>query len=245
MIKAIVVDDEAPARREMKRLLDEHPSVAIVGEARDLRTARGLLLRTRPDVAFLDIRLGKESGFDLLDDVDPETAVVFVTAFDEHAVQAFEASAVDYLVKPVEPRRLAVSIERLEALEAARSAGRSGAARSGEPFTPLRWVFLDTGSESAFVEIATITHVVAEKGGSRIQTSERRSLPSGRSLAEWERRLPADDFLRVHRSAIINLRHVERVEPWSNYAYRVHLKGWDAPVTMSRRYAVDLRDRFG
>lgn len=245
MIKAIVVDDEAPARREMKRLLAEHPSIAVVGEARDLATARGLLLRTRPDAVFLDIRLGRESGFDLLDDVDPDTAVVFVTAFDEHAVQAFEASAVDYLVKPVEPRRLAVSIERLEALEAARSAHRSGAARSGEPFTPLRWVFLDTESESAFVEIATITHVVAEKRGSRIHTSDRRSLPSGRPLAEWERRLPADDFLRVHRSAVINLRHVERVEPWSNYAYRVHLKGWDAPVTMSRRYAVDLRDRFG
>ena len=238
MIKAIVVDDEAPARREMKRLLAEHPSVAVVGEARDLSTARGLLLRTRPDAVFLDIRLGKESGFDLLDDVDPDTAVVFVTAYGEHAVRAFEASAVDYLVKPVEPGRLALSIERLEG-----AAG--GDAPRGEPFTTLSWIFLDTGSESAFVEIATITHVVADRGGSRIHTSGRRALPSGKSLVEWERRLPAEDFLRVHRGAIVNLRHVDRVEPWSNYSYRVHLKGWDEPITMSRRYAVDVRDRLG
>ncbi len=101
------------------------------------------------------------------------------------------------------------------------------------------------GSRAAFVEMATITHLVAERGGSRIHTSGHRSLASKRSLGQWERRLPPDDFLRVHRGAIVNLRHVERVEPWSNYAYRVHLRGWDAPVTMSRRYAVDARGRLG
>lgn len=240
MIKAIIVDDEAPARREMRRLLDGHGDrVSIAGEARDLDSARGLLLRTRPDAVFLDIRLGKSSGFDLLEDVDEETAVVFVTAYDDHAVRAFEASAVDYLVKPVEPGRLARTVERLEAWS-----GRSPRARKPAPFTSLLWVFLETPEESAFVELASITHLTADPRGSRVHTREGRSIPAARTLAEWEQRLPAEDFLRVHRGTIVNLRHVERVEPWSHYSYRIHLLGWDSPVSMSRRYAREARHRL-
>lgn len=238
MIKAIVIDDEGPARREMQRLLAAHESIAVVGDARDLQTARGLLLRTRPDVVFLDIRLGKASGFDLLEDVDEETAVVFVTAYDDYAIRAFEASALDYLVKPVEPERLARTVERLVARE-------PNAAREAAPFVPLRWVFLETAGESEFVELASITHVSADLRGSRVHTLDGRSLSATRTLADWEKRLPSADFLRVHRGAIVNLRHVERVEPWSHYSYRLHLRGWDEPVTMSRRYARDVRRRLG
>jgi two-component system LytT family response regulator len=240
VIKAIVVDDEAPARREMRRLLAAHEdAISVVGDARDLATARGLLLRTRPDVVFLDIRLGKASGFDLLEDVDEETAVVFVTAYDDFAVRAFEASAVDYLVKPVEPGRLAQSVERLEGL-----ASRAKPGRGAAPFTPHHWVFLDSPEASEFVELASITHVSSDARGSRVHTNEGRSIPAARTLAEWERRLPEDDFLRVHRGAIVNLRHVERVEPWSHYGYRLHLRGWAEPVAMSRRYARDVRRRL-
>lgn len=244
VIKAIVVDDEAPARREMRRLLDAHArAVSVVGEARDLDTARGLLLRTRPDVAFLDIRLGRSSGFDLLDDVDEETAIVFVTAYDDYAVRAFEASALDYLVKPVEPERLALAIERLEGRRA-KSAPVGSAPRETVPFTPLRWVFLDSPESSEFVELATITHLTADPRGSRVYTAARRSIPAAKSLALWERRLPREDFLRVHRSAIVNLRHVDSVEPWSHYGYRIRLRGWDEPITMSRRYAREVRQRL-
>lgn len=239
MIRAIVVDDEAPARREMRRLLTAHESIAVVGDARDLATARGLLLRTRPDVVFLDIRLGKSSGFDLLAEVDEETAVVFVTAYDDHAIRAFEASALDYLVKPVEPERLGRTVERLEA-----STPRAQPIRDPAPFTPLRWVFLEAGDTSEFVELASITHVTADPRGSRVHTENGRSLPATKSLVRWEERLPPDHFLRVHRGAIVNLRHVERVEPWSHYSYRLHLRGWDEPVTMSRRYARDVRQRL-
>jgi len=239
VIKALIVDDEAPARREMRRLLAAHDSIDVVGDARDLATARGLLLRTRPDVVFLDIRLAKASGFDLLGDVDEETAVVFVTAYDEHAIRAFEANALDYLVKPVEPERLARTVERLEA-----RAADGEPARAPAPFTPLRWVFLEAGDTSEFVELASITHVTAESGGSRVHTEDGRSRPATKSLKRWEERLPPHDFLRVHRSAIVNLRHVERVVPWSHYSYRIRLRGWKEPVTMSRRYARETRGRL-
>lgn len=238
MIKAIVVDDEAPARREMRRLLEACASVEVVGDARDLATARGLLLRTRPDVVFLDIRLGKASGFDLLEDIEEETAVVFVTAYDDYAVRAFETSAIDYLVKPVEQARLARTVERLEA----RAPATPG--RDPTPFTPLHWVFVDTGDTTEFLKLSAITHVTADARGSRIHTEDGRTLESTKTLTGWEDRLSPEDFLRVHRGAIVNLRHVERVEPWSHYSYRLHMRGWRQPVTMSRRYARTVRRRL-
>jgi two-component system LytT family response regulator len=246
VIKAIVVDDEAPARREMRRLLAEHERVSVTGEARDLATSRGLLLRTRPDVVFLDIRLGRESGFDLLPDVDEETAVVFVTAYDDHAVRAFEASALDYLMKPVESTRLKATLKRVERFVAAREQG-GAATRVGSPapFTPSRWVFLEAGDRPAFVPVEAITHVSAEKGRSRVHVTGGHSLPSERSLEEWMRRLPIEDFRRVHRSTIVNLRQVERLEPWSHYTYRIHLRGTPEPVVMSRRHALRLREALG
>lgn len=245
MIEAIIVEDEAPARREMHRLLAEHDTIRVVGEAKDVDGARGLLLRTRPEVVFLDVRLGRASGFDLLGDVDEETAVVFVTAHDDYAVRAFEEHALDYLVKPVEPARLAEAIVRVERFVAARGDPEASAAsREPAPFTPLRWVFLEVDAPE-FLEVDAITQLVAEEGGSRVHTVDGRVRASRNSLAAWRERLPEGDFARVHRSTLVNLRHVEHVEPWSNYTYRLHLRGSDAPVTMSRRHASRIRDLLG
>lgn len=244
MIKAVIVDDEAPARRELRRLLDVHNAIHVVGEAADLAGARSLLLRVRPDVIFLDIRLGRQSGFDLLSDVDAETAVVFVTAFDTYAVQGFEASAIDFLLKPVEPARLARSIERLCRLF--ERSGTAGAATSSpQSFVTSRWIFVDTGQQPEFIEVDAITHLVAEVGATRIHTADGTSRLTSKPLIEWERRLAAGDFKRVHRAAIVNIRHVQRVEPWSNYSYRLHIVGAAEPVTMSRRHALSLRDDLG
>ena len=102
---------------------------------------------------------------------------------------------------------------------------------------------LARGYEPSPGELGRLRHAPFQEMMTK-NTSGPRALPSGKSLVEWERRLPAEDFLRVHRGAIVNLRHVDRVEPWSNYSYRVHLRGWDEPITMSRRYAVDVRDRL-
>ena len=238
-MKAIIVDDEPPARREMRRLLGEHPGVSVVGEASDLATARGLLLRTRADVVFLDIRLGRASGFDLLSAIDNETAVVFVTAFEQYAVQAFEASAVDYLLKPVDKRRLRSTIERLMSRTVTESGEKAQRPRI---FTSDRWTFIDSRGGQEFVELATITHLVAEEGGTRLFTGDRKSRSTDQSLAFWEKRLSSGDFVRVHRSAIVNLRFVESMAPWSNYTYRIRVRGWEEPIEMSRRYASRLRE---
>lgn len=239
MIKATIVDDEPPARRELRRLLADYPDVSIVGEAGDLDVARGLLLRTRPDVVFLDIMLGRTSGFDLLPDIDEETAVVFVTAYGDYAVEAFEASALDYLLKPVDQRRLKSTIERIRSRVATEAEQQNA---SPALFAGNRWVFIDSGTKQEFIEVANITHVEADGGTSRVYTQDGHSRMTSRSLADWEKRLENGDFVRVHRATIVNLKHVERVEPWFQYSYRVKLRGSPDPVVMSRRHANRLKD---
>jgi two-component system LytT family response regulator len=241
MIKAIIVDDEPPARREMRRLLAEHSDVKVVGEAGDVSVAAGLLLRTRPDVVFLDIQLGKRSGFELLDKVDADTAVVFVTAFDAYAVRAFETSAIDYLVKPVNPGRLAVSLERIRD----RPSDVVADARPAAAYSGARWIFLDSRDHQDFVELDNITHVEASEGGTTVFLRDGRVRMTTRSLVQWESRLPAGDFVRVHRSTIVNLRHVEKVEQWFQYSYRLTIAGYKGTVAMSRRYATRVRDLIG
>ena len=243
MIKAIVVDDEAPARRELRRLLEATGRVGVAGEAKDVATARGLVHRTRPDVVFLDIQLGRDSGFALLPDVDERTAVVFVTAYDRYAIRAFEENALDYLLKPVDPVRLSQSLDRVEAFLRAGHAATDARARA--PYTARHWVFLHEGEGAGFVRLDTISRIDSERGGSTVRTSDGVAIRTTRSLEEWLRRLPSTDFRRVHRATIVNLAQVERVEPWSNYTYRLHLRGGRDPVVMSRRYAARLRDELG
>lgn len=239
MIKAVIVDDEPPARREMRRLLEAFENIKVVGEAADLNVAAGLLARTRPDAVFLDIKLGRRSGFELLDAIDTEVAVVFVTAYDEFAVRAFEASALDYLVKPIEEERLRATIGRLEKHASAQAAGPHASASA---YSSARWAFIESSRESEFVELAKMAYVEADGGGSRVHTSDGRSRNSSRSLVSWEDRLTGGDFVRVHRNAIVNLRYVERVDEWSHYSYQLKLTGITEPVVMSRRHASRLRD---
>lgn len=243
MTRAVVVDDEAPARRELRRLLEATGRVSVVGEARDVAAARGLVERTRPDVVFLDVQLGRETGFALLPELDEWTAVVFVTAYDRYAIQAFEENALDYLLKPVDPVRLARSLDRVEGVLRSRQA--AAGAEAPAPFTGRSWVFLQEGERAVFVRVDTISRIESERGGSTVRTADGGVVRTARTLEEWLRRLPAADFRRVHRSTIVNLGQVERVEPWSHYTYRIHLRGDREPVSMSRRYAARLRDELG
>lgn len=234
-MKAIIVDDEGPARRELRRLLAELPDVEIVGEAGDVEGAARLVERMAPDVVFLDIRLGRASGFELVDRIDADTAIVFVTAYGDYAVQAFEAQAVDYLLKPIEPERLRQCVARLAA---------APAPVRDEPAS-RRWLFLDDRDRPELLAIERITLVEAEGRRSRIHTDDGSSRSSAKPLAEWESRLPAGDFVRVHRSALVNLHHVEHIEPWFHYGLRLRLRGLAEPVPVSRRRAADLRSRLG
>ena len=237
---AVVVDDERLARRELRTLLEEAHAeqVYVVGEAASVAEAARLVEATDADLVFLDITLAQESGFDLLPRLGPDVDVVFVTAHDAYAIRAFEVNALDYLLKPVEPERLAVTVNRLAAAQAP--------APTRETVTYEDRLFLRLGQERVFVRVRDIVAIEAEGDGSTLRLAPHLvRKPSAKSLREWEQRLPDRQFVRIHRSAIVNLEYVERLEPWSHASQHVYLRGLPEPLTMSRRFGARLRERFG
>jgi two-component system LytT family response regulator len=239
-LSAIVVYDERLARRELARLLAVHPEIAIAGEAASVDEAAALVREVDPDVVFLDIQMPKRSGFELLDATDVRGRIVFVTAHDVHAIRAFEVNALDYLLKPVHPARLALTIGRLlgTADEPAESAGPRATAR----LELDDHLFLAEARAARFVRVRTIVCIRGAGDYSELVLVDGKQLLSPRQLKDWEARLPAS-FVRVHRTAIVHVEHVERVERASDDAFRVFLRGLAEPVPLSRRHAARLRAR--
>lgn len=235
--KTIIVDDERLARREMRRLLAEFDEISIAGEAENLAEAVELIEREKPHIVFLDIQLGSENGFDLLERTDRDFRLVFVTAFDAYAIRAFEVNALDYLLKPVNPARLAKAIERINA----ESVDEKNDLRA---FDFDDRIFLEIGSRSVFLKVAEISHINSSGDYSEIFTTDRRKFLLEKSLREWEARLPEKHFLRIHRQTIINLEEIEEIETWFNRTFQVRLKNFTAPLAVSRRYAVRLKSKF-
>jgi len=238
MRNAIIVDDERLARRELRAMLEEsHAStVRVVAEAESVRTAAELVQTCDADVVFLDVQLAGESGLELLPLIDPSVAVVFVTAFDQYAVRAFEVNALDYLLKPVAPARLARAVDRL---------ARPNDGPTGSPVAPkLEYqdrLFLRLDDRMGFVKVADIVSIVSDGDYSIVRLAGGRTHRARKSLRDWAARLPENAFARVHRSTIVNLEFVERVEEWSHFSYRLYLRGQSEPVVLSRRYAGQLK----
>lgn len=245
MTTAIIVDDERLARRELANLLRAHPELTLAGEAASVEEAAALVRRVDPDVVFLDIQMPRRSGFELLEAAEVRGRIVFVTAHDVHALRAFEVNALDYLLKPVHPARLAVTVGRLLAPAPAAEVAAPLAEPAPPPATaPLQLddhLFLSEGRAARFVRVRTIVCIRGAGDYSELLLADGKQLLSPRPLREWEARLPAQSFARVHRTAIANLEHVEAVERISEHTFHVKLRGLAEPVPLSRRHAARLR----
>ena len=235
---ALIVDDERLARKDLISLLEEHPQIKVVAEADLVSTAIAAIKKYHPDVIFLDIQMPGKSGFDLLNQMKIDAKIIFVTAYDEFAIRAFEVNALDYLLKPVNPLRLAQSLERLEP----ESRSEPQAIRK---LTYTDRLFLMLDNQLQFIKVASIVCITATGDYSELLTLNGRKGLTQKSMKEWEQRLPENYFSRIHRSTIINLEYVERLEEWFNYAYRIYLKGVETPLLMSRRYVKKLKQRLG
>jgi two-component system LytT family response regulator len=236
-LRAIVVDDERLARRELARLLAPHAdTIEIVGEADSVDAGVALVAAHDPDVVFLDIQMPRRSGFELLEACEVRGRVVFVTAHDVHAIRAFEVNALDYLMKPVHPDRLAQTIGRLV------TATPPPAAEPAARLQPDDRLFLSEGRAARFVRVASIACLRGADDYAELVLVDGGRVLSRRTLREWEERLP-ETFARVHRTAIANLDLVERVERTSPDAYRIVLRGIADPIPLSRRHAARLKER--
>ena len=237
-MKTLLIDDERLARNELRRLLVAFPHIEIVGEARTAQQARELIGSVRPDLVFLDVQMPRETGLELLESLEPPAPrVIFTTAHDEFAVKAFELNALDYLLKPVDPERLATALARLEE----RSAVAPAAAPTGRLANEDK-VFVREGDRCWFVEVRTIRLLESEGNYTRVHFADAQP-QLFRSLNAMEERLDAKFFFRANRRQIINLAWVEKIEPWFSGGLLVHLKG-GAKVELSRRQAQEFREQM-
>lgn len=230
-MKALVVDDEPLARRELKRLLDAFPSVRVVGEAGNIDEARERIEALSPDVVFLDIQMPGGSGFDLLAQLDRVPRIVFTTAYDQYAVKAFDVNALDYLLKPIEPERLATALRKLQA-----------APPIGQPVDQtLDQLFIRDGHRCWFVPLREVSLFTAEGNYVRLAWGKERPL-LGRSLTLLEQKLDPARFFRANRSQIVNLDFIQQVELGDGG--RLHVQLRDGPeIEVSRRQARLFRSR--
>lgn len=242
--RALLVDDERLARNELRRLLAAHSEVEVVGEAPDAEAARARLKELAPDLLFLDVQMPGEDGFRLLESLEGAApTVIFTTAYDEFAVKAFEFNALDYLMKPVDPARLAAALARL-AERSSTPAGSRAAAAATRParLAPEDKVFVREGDRCWFVEVKSIRLLESEGNYTRVHFDDAQPLLF-RSLNAMEERLDPRAFFRANRRQIVNLEWIDTIEPWFSGGLLVGLKG-GPKVELSRRQAQAFRERM-
>jgi DNA-binding LytR/AlgR family response regulator len=245
VIRAILVDDEPLGRRRLTRLLRDHPDVEIVAQAGDGRAARTQVLRQRPDLLFLDVQMPEEDGptaLRLLRETLPEAAlpiVVFTTAHAEHALDAFELAAIDYLLKPVERSGLARAMKRVRR----RLDARAPAPAPNEPEPPRRLI-AKRGTRTIPLEIDQIAAVVVEDATAWAWTPAGRFRLDG-TLRDVEARLPVDSFVQVSRSALVRLGRIEELRPLASGTLEATLRDVQGTIHVSRRRARELKQLLG
>jgi two-component system LytT family response regulator len=240
MRRALIIEDEAPARADLRTKLAAHPEVVVVGEAATLRAARALLAEQEYELVFLDIQLIGGNSFDLLPDVRPGARIVFVTAFDHYALRAFEINALDYLLKPVEPARLADALRRLPAESPADvAAGPESRALQLDDV-----IYLRANLRARFALVSEISIITAHDNYSEVLLADGTKMFLRKSLKSWEESLPGSHFMRVHRTQIVNLARVTAYRRDAEEHTLLTIDGAVEPVAASRHRWGELRERL-
>ena len=234
-LTSIIVDDSRLVREELKMLLEQHPEIAVVGEAPNVDKAIMIIESIKPDVVFLDIQLENETGFDLLEKTKVNFQIIFITAHDEYAIRAFEVNALDYLLKPINSDRLSQAIARLLPDE-------ESPAGPTEKVTYDDVLYLMINDSFMFVKVKMIKCIIAAGKYSYIYYGYRKNKELvSKTLREWEEILPEKYLIRIHRSTIVNFEYVANVKKYKNNTHEVLIDGIDNPFIISRRYASKLK----
>jgi two-component system, LytTR family, response regulator len=230
-MQAIIVEDSRLARVELKALLKEHPQIEIVGEAANVEQAVEILQSTPCDLLFLDINLPDGDGFEVLNTITAVPEVIFTTAYDQYALQAFEVNALDYLMKPVNPAKLARALERLDPAD--------NSTTSQEALAINSKIFVKDGDRCWLIEVGKIRHFESCGNHSQIAFEQEKAFVY-KSLSKIEERLPADVFFRANRQFIVNLNSIAKVEPWGNNCLLLTMTD-GKEVETSRRHSSNFK----
>ncbi len=238
-IRAIIIDDERLARNELKKLLHDHGEVEVIDEAANVDEGVEKIEMQNPDLIFLDIQMPGKTGFQLLEELERAPHVVFTTAYDEYALKAFEVNALDYLLKPVEPKRLTDAIQKVQYEITKESADANGSFSRG-PLTDLDQVFVKDGERCWFVKLGEIRLFESVGNYAKVFFTTNKPLIL-KSLNALEERLDPRTFFRANRKHIINLRWIEKIEPYFNGGLLIELKGGEK-IEVSRRQTVKFKE---
>ncbi|MFZ9386297.1 MAG: LytR/AlgR family response regulator transcription factor [Chitinophagaceae bacterium] len=238
-MKAIIIDDERLARAELKRLLEDFPEVEVVDEAANAEEGIAKIESQQPDLIFLDIQMPGKTGFDMLSELEKAPHVIFTTAYDEFALKAFEVNALDYLLKPIEPKRLADAVQKLNLGELRESRPEAGFTNNSL-LTENDQVFVKDGERCWFVKLSDIRLFESVGNYAKVFFGSNKPLIL-KSLNALEERLDEKTFFRANRKHIVNLRMIEKIEPYFNGGLLLELKGGEK-IEVSRRQTVKFKE---
>lgn len=235
--RTLIVDDEKYARKDLREQLTEFPCIDVIGEAKNIETAVEQIEKLTPELIFLDIQFPGETGFDLFEKTNIKAKVIFVTAFDEFAIRAFEMNACDYLLKPVNPARLALTINRL-------SVNQEPILIPGNVFSNEDSIYIQLNTKYYFIRIDTIIKITATDHFTEIITAKGIKGLSNKHLFEWVECLPKSSFVQVHRSSIVNINFIEKITRGSHYSHQIKMKSMETLIPISRKYLRQIKEKF-
>ncbi|MFC3884929.1 LytR/AlgR family response regulator transcription factor [Bacillus songklensis] len=247
MLKAFIVDDEPLARDELKYLLLRTKQVEVVGEAECIEDALDDIRSSAPDLVFLDIELAEDSGLKLAEQLlsfDHTPAIIFATAYDEYALQAFELNAIDYILKPFDERRIRQTLEKITRMQTIGEKEAAAAPVSVRiPIEQTGKIAVMVEERIVLVDIPSIIFVGSVEGKTVIKTGDS-EYKIGESLVTIEKKLNSASFMRVHRSFLVNINHISEVQPWFNSTYNLIMTD-KSKVPVSRTYVKELKQLLG
>jgi len=235
-LKTLIVDDSKLARQELKHLLKKFDDVEVIGEAENATLGIEKVLELNPDLLFLDIQMPDKDGFEMLQGLEDTPEVIFITAFNQYAMKAFDHNALDYLQKPIKEDRLALALEKASA----KIRLREDPKKSKKLLGLDKQVFVKDGESCWFVNLSEVRVLEIMGSYTRIYFNEQNPMIP-RSLNYMESRLDPEAFFRANRQQIINLKFVGRIEPWFSGTLKVYLKGGEE-IEVSRRQSIKFRE---
>ena len=242
-MRAIIIDDERLARTELRKLLQDYPEVEVVDEASNAEEGVQKIENHNPDLIFLDIQMPGKTGFEMLQELDHAPTVIFTTAYDDYALKAFEVNALDYLLKPIEPKRLADAVEKIKKSQTSNGDLRPGGSPVSAGTNLLGesdQVFVKDGERCWFVRLSEVRLFESVGNYAKVFFGTNKPLIL-KSLNALEERLDPKVFFRANRKHIVNLHMIEKVESYFNGGLLLELKGGEK-VEVSRRQTVKFKE---
>ena len=246
-LRAIIVEDEAPARELLKAFLQRHDEIELICECADGFSGVKAINENKPDLVFLDIEMPKLTGFELIELLDEMPQIIFTTAYNQYAIKAFELSAVDYLMKPFSRERFNEAIQKVFSRISQKEENTENiqmlTQKVREESDAIERIFVKTGSKIDVVSVAEIIHIDADDDYVEIFTAEKKYLKK-ETMNYLEKNLPEEIFIRVHRSGIINTNYIEKLERYGKESYLVIMKD-GSKVNVSKSRVKELKTQLG